>query len=215
MGKLMFSISTISTSKAPKKLLLKSTSIFATANNQVVGLQYARALIELAQSKDVLDAVHSDLNILSAVMKENSELRDLMVNPLISSDAKTNLIQKISVEGSFNNYTTKFLSLLVDKGRIDCIIEAFESFESLYCTATNTQVAIAKSAVALEEEQQFLIAKKIKELARSKSVKIKPYIDETLIGGFVVEYGSTQIDLSVRGAFERVRKELKNVRTPE
>merc|ERR1739848_328089 len=134
-------------------------------------------------------------------------LRNLMVNPLISPEKKTNLIQKISVEGSFNNYTTKFLSLLVDKGRIDCIIEAFESFESLYCQATNTQVATVKSAVALEEEQQFLIAKKIKELARSKSVKIKPYIYESLIGGFVVEYGSSQIDLSVRGSFERVRKE--------
>merc|ERR1712146_227176 len=158
--------------------------------------------------------VHSDINILSVVMKENSELRDLMVNPLVSSDIKTNLIQKISVEGSFNNYTTKFLSLLVDTGRIDCIIEAFESFESLYCQATNTQVAIVKSAVALEEEQQFLIAKKIKELAQSKSVKIKPFIDETLIGGFVVEYGSSQIDLSIRGAFERVRKELKSVQIP-
>merc|ERR1711869_106707 len=139
----------------------------------------------------------------------------IMVNPLVASDKKIKLITQISKEGSFNNYTTKFLSLLVDKGRIDCIIEAFESFESLYCTATNTQVAIVKSAVALEEEQQFLIAKKIKELARSKSVKIKPFIDETLIGGFVIEYGSSQIDLSVRGAFERVRKELKKVRTPE
>merc|ERR1711904_417009 len=187
----------------------KSTRIFASANNQIVGLQYARALIDLAQSKDDLDAIHSDINILSVVMKENTELRDLMVNPLISADKKTNLIKKISVEGSFNHYTTTFLNLLVDKGRIDCIIETFESFESLYCAATNTQVAIVKSAVALEEEQQFLIAKKIKELARSKSVKIKPYIDETLIGGFVVEYGSNQIDLSVRGAFERVRKELK------
>merc|ERR1711912_93227 len=109
------------------------------------------------------------------------------------------------------NYTTKFLSLLVDKGRIDCIIEAFESFEDLYCQATNTQVAIVKSAVALEEEQQFLIAKKIQELTRSKSVKIKPIVDEALIGGFIVEYGSSQIDLSVRGAFERVKKELGNV----
>merc|ERR1712167_483089 len=123
--------------------------------------------------------------------------------------------KKISTEGSFNNYTTKFLSLLIDKGRIDCVIEVFESFESLYCQATDTQVAVVKSAVALEEEQQFLIAKKIKELAQSKSVKIKTTIDEALIGGFVVQYGSNQIDLSVRGAFERVRKELKNVRIPE
>jgi F-type H+-transporting ATPase subunit delta len=209
----MFSYKPESKLKLHKNCTRNIIQVCASASNQDVGLQYARALIELAQSKDSLDAIHSDINILSALMKENSELRDLMVNPLISPGKKINLIKKISVEGSFNTYTTKFLSLLVDKGRIDSIIEAFESFEYLYCQATNTQVATVKSAVALEEEQQFLIAKKIKELARSKSVKIKPYIDETLIGGFVVEYGSNQIDLSVRGAFERVRKELKKVYT--
>merc|ERR1711918_249106 len=100
-------------------------------------------------------------------------------------------------------------------GRIDCVIEVFESFESLFCQATDTQVAVVKSAVALEEEQQFLIAKKIKELALSKSVMIKTAIDENLIGGFVIQFGSSQIDLSIRGAFERVRKELKNMRIPK
>merc|ERR1712014_159776 len=111
--------------------------------------------------------------------------------------------------GSFNSYTTKFLSLLVDKGRIDCLIEVFDSFESLYCQATDTQVAVVKSAVALEEEQHFLIAKKIQELTRSKMVTVKRVIDETLIGGFIVEYGSSQIDLSIRGALERIKKGLK------
>jgi F-type H+-transporting ATPase subunit delta len=53
-----------------------------------------------------------------------------------------------------------------------------------------------------------LLARKIQELTNSKSVKIKPIIDESLIGGFIVEYGSSQIDLSIRGAFERVKKEI-------
>merc|ERR1712170_113328 len=128
-----------------------------------------------------------------------------------SAEKKINLIDQISVKGSFNIVTINFLKLLVDKGRIDCIIEVFEVFEALYCQATNTQVAMVKSAVVLKEEQQFLIAKKIKELAKSKSVKIKPLVDKSLIGGFIVEYGSNQIDLSIRGAFERVKKELTNV----
>lgn len=39
-----------------------------------------------------------------------------------------------------------------------------DAFEDLYCKATDTQVAVVKSAVKLEDEQQFLIAKKIQEL---------------------------------------------------
>lgn len=55
------------------------------------------------------------------------------------------------------------------------------------------QVAVLRSAVKLEQEQQFLIAKKLQELTGSKNIKLKPVIDEELIAGFVVEYGSSQV----------------------
>jgi F-type H+-transporting ATPase subunit delta len=191
--------------------LSKFSPCLAKAENQAVGIQYAQALLDVAKSTDDLDSIRSDIDILSAVVNENAGLRDLMVNPLVPNEKKINLINQISSEGSFNNFTSNFLRLLVEKARIDCIVEILESFETLYCKATNTQIAVLKSAIALDEEQQFLIAKKIQELAKSKSVKIKPFLDETLIGGFTVEYGSSLIDLSIRGAFERVKKELSNV----
>ena len=185
--------------------------VFSKAENQEVGVQYARALLDMAQSRGELEVVHTDVDTLAAVMKENDGLSEVLVNPLVPSKKKTSLINKIAAEASFNQFSTNFLNLLVDKGRIDCIVEVVEAFEELYCEATDTQVAIVKSAVALEEEQQFLIAKKIQELTQSKSIKIKPIVDEDLIGGFVVEYGSSQIDLSVRGAFERVKRDISTV----
>merc|ERR1719146_424178 len=135
----------------------------------------------------------------------------MMVNPLVSADEKRTLINKISTEASFNLSTTHFLRLLVDKGRIDCIEEVIDAFKKLYYEATGTQVAVVKSAVALEEEQHFLFAKKIQELTQSKMVTVKRVVDEALIGGFIVEYGSSQIDLSVRGALERIKKGLKGM----
>merc|ERR1711990_220037 len=139
------------------------------------------------------------------------DLNLLMTNPSISTDKKAALLNQISVSGSFNQISTNFLNLILDKGRIDCIVEMIEAFESLYFQSTDTQVAVVKSSVALEEEQHFLIAKKIQELTRSKMVTVKRLVDETLIGGFIVEYGSNQIDLSVRGALERIKKGLKRV----
>ena len=70
------------------------------------------------------------------------------------------------------------------------------------------QVATVRSAVKLEQEQQFLIAKKLQELTGSKNVKVKPVMDETLIAGFVVEYGSAQIDLSIEGQLKKITSEL-------
>jgi F0F1-type ATP synthase delta subunit len=70
------------------------------------------------------------------------------------------------------------------------------------------QVATVRSAVKLEQEQQFLIAKKLQELTGSKNVKVKPILDESLIAGFVVEYGSAQIDLSIDGQLKKITAEL-------
>lgn len=77
-----------------------------------------------------------------------------------------------------------------------------------------SQVAVLRSAVKLEQEQQFLIAKKLQELTGSKNIKLKPVIDQSLIAGFVVEFGSSQIDLSIKAQIERVADDItKSVRT--
>jgi len=70
------------------------------------------------------------------------------------------------------------------------------------------QVAYLRSAVKLEQEQQFLVAKKLQEITGCKNIKLKPVIDESLIAGFVVEYGSSQIDLSIKGSLDRISGEL-------
>lgn len=70
------------------------------------------------------------------------------------------------------------------------------------------QVATLRSAVRMEQENQFLIAKKLQELTGSKNIKLKPVIDESLIAGFVIEFGSSQIDLSVKGRLDKIEAEL-------
>ena len=85
-----------------------------------------------------------------------------------------------------------------------------DEFEALFCEATDTQVATVTSAVKLENEQQFMIAKKLQEMTGAKNIKLKPEVDESLLGGFVVKYGkdgSGFIDMSVKGQV----RQLSNV----
>ena len=94
------------------------------------------------------------------------------------------------------------MQLLVDKKRMNQLSAIIEEFETLFCEATDTQVAAVTSAVKLENEQQFMIAKKLQEMTGAKNIKLKPEVDESLLGGFVVQYGkdgSGFIDMSVKG----------------
>ena len=48
----------------------------------------------------------------------------------------------------------------------------------------------------------------LQELTGSKNIKLKPQIDESLIAGFIVKYGSSEIDLSVKGQLNKISNEL-------
>jgi F-type H+-transporting ATPase subunit delta len=176
----------------------------------LVGAQYANALVDLAQSKNALEEIHADVDALQSLFSENKELKQLMFNPCVKAEKKEELIARIGKEAGLNQYTINFLGLLLQQDRLVAVEEVFESFEIQYCKLTDTQVATVRSAVKLEQEQQFLIAKKLQELCGAKNIKVKPVIDESLIAGFVVEYGSSQIDLSVKGQLEKITAELQS-----
>ena len=173
-----------------------------------IGSAYANALVSTAQAKGALDAVHADIDAIATVMRESGDLKNFLSNPTVAEDKKKQMIAKMASESGFNSYTVNFLNILVDQSRMDAITEVCDAFEAKYCQLTDTQVATLRSAVKLEQEQQFLIAKKLQELTKSKNVKIKPVVDESLIAGFVVEWGSSQIDLSVKGQLDKIGNEL-------
>mmetsp|Transcript_31412 Transcript_31412/g.69957 ORF Transcript_31412/g.69957 Transcript_31412/m.69957 type:complete len:219 (-) Transcript_31412:424-1080(-) len=178
------------------------------AKRNEVSESYAKALVELADEKGKLEPVHADVDAITSLLKENKKLNELISNPVVDGEKKRAVLSKIGKEAGFQQYTNNFLNLLVEKDRLGLLEEICESFEEQYCKLTDTQVATLRSAVKLEQEQQFLIAKKLQELTGSKNIKLKPVIDQALIAGFVVEYGSSQIDLSIRGQIEKVAEQL-------
>lgn len=70
------------------------------------------------------------------------------------------------------------------------------------------QIVTLKSAARMEQDEEFEIAKQLQEVTKSKNIKIKPVIDPSLIGGFVVEFADNMIDLSVKGHLDRIEGEL-------
>eukprot|EP01024_Parvocaulis_polyphysoides_P059110 TRINITY_DN6380_c0_g1_i4.p1 TRINITY_DN6380_c0_g1~~TRINITY_DN6380_c0_g1_i4.p1 ORF type:complete len:229 (-),score=29.70 TRINITY_DN6380_c0_g1_i4:320-1006(-) len=189
-------------------LPLRSLTIMKSTNLTSLATSYATALIDLSQEKNVLEEVHTDMDTLQHVLKKDQGLSNFFGNPMISEDKKCAVLDKIAGQANFSVFTTNFLKLLVERGRMEAIEEIFEQFDLEYCKLTDTQVAILRSVVKLEADQQMSLAHKIKELSGSKNIRLIPMIDESLIGGFVIEYGSSRIDLSVKGHLERIGNEL-------
>lgn len=177
----------------------------------VVAEQYATALVDLAKDKSALEAVRGDIVSLSALMESDKAALGFLSNPVAPVEKKKDLLKTIGGESEYSPITSNFLNLLVDKARIKYLPEICDAFESLYCENTDTETATVVSAVKLDSEQQLSIAKQLQRLTGRKNIKLKPQVDENLLGGFVLKFGkdaSMQIDMSIKGQLEKIEEDL-------
>jgi len=173
---------------------------------------YAKALMELAQSKGAAEAIAADMEKLEALI-ENPDVVTFLYNPVADVSKKQQLIGTLGKDGGFSKYTVNFLNLLVEKKRINAVGHVIKAFQDLYNDTTKTQVATVVSAIKLENEQQALIAKKLQTLTGAKNIKLKNEVDPELIAGFVLKYGkgqSEEIDFSVKGQLDKLRLEFES-----
>ena len=151
------------------------------------------------------------METLVGYLAANPSVGKFLRNPTMEGKTVKDVLDKLGKEAEFHPFTKNFLNLLVDKKRIGNVSSIIDEFENMYCESTDTQIATVTSAVKLENEQQFMIAKKIQEMTGAKNIKLKPEVDPALLGGFVVTYGkdgSGYIDMSVAGQVAQLKNEV-------
>jgi F-type H+-transporting ATPase subunit delta len=155
--------------------------------------------------------VYNDVETVRAYMEKNPEAADFLGSPAQSKERKNEVLKQMCDQMKVNTVSRRFLGVLVEKERADQLLAVLNDFENLYCEETGTLKAEVRSAVELTQKQETEIAKKVKALTNASNVKIRISVDESLMGGFVVQYGSDGsgfIDQSVKGSLEEISQHL-------
>jgi len=168
---------------------------------------YAEALLDLAKSNGSLKETTNDMNIVSQFLANSSDFKKFLGNPLITRDAKKNVVKDILGEQISGN-TLKFLLLLVDRNRIKVLDSIAQKFLELSYKQESIEIAKITSSIQLSADQQKEIAEKLKIITGAKQIKLALKIDPQLIGGFTIEIGSKMIDTSIRGQLKQISSPL-------
>jgi len=168
-----------------------------------VAVPYAEALLDLAKSNDSLKETTNDMNIVSQFLANSSDLKKFLGNPLITKEAKKNVVKDILGE-QIDGSTLKFLLLLVERGRIEVLESIAQKFLELSFKQEAIEIAKITSSIQLSAQQQKEIAEKLKIITGAKQIKLALKVDPSLIGGFTVEIGSKMIDTSIRGQLKQI-----------
>nr|YP_010850619.1 ATP synthase CF1 subunit delta [Lophurella hookeriana]WGH13383.1 ATP synthase CF1 subunit delta [Lophurella hookeriana] len=168
-----------------------------------IAVPYAEALINQAQSNNLLIEATKDLSLILTVLSESKDLQILLKNPLISGFIKKEILKQL-FENQINTFVMNFLLVLVDRRRISFLNHIIEKYLKLVYILESTTIAELYSAVDISELQQESLIQKIKSMTNSNQVKLVVSKDIDLIGGFVIKIGSKIIDVSLAGKLKRM-----------
>ena len=176
--------------------------------NGAVAMRYAAALADVALEQKSAERVKGDLISFAEALSSSSDLREVLLSPAISAEAKQNAIARLAEAMNLTPAVRNFVYLLIDHRRTEMLGEIQQAFE----TQLNDRMGIADAQVTSaqklsEPERQQLIA--ALERRTGKRIQARFGEDGSLVGGALVRVGSTVYDGSVREQLVRLRAQLE------
>ena len=169
--------------------------------------RYSLALFELSEENNLLSQIEDQSSSILNLIDQSEDFSNLIKDPTTSQEDLLKVINTISENNKFESLFKNFLSFLIQKRRFFFIERILKSFIEICSRKRGELEAELKSAKQLSNEE---IAKITEELTKNFSSKIKLNYnhDESLIGGLVVQVGSTMVDTSIKNKLQQIENRM-------
>ena len=161
---------------------------------------YARAVFELANGSDRLQAWSDRLALMAAVVS-NDTMKTLLSNPRLGKHEAAALVIRTCGD-DIGDDSVNLLNMLAENGRLGQLPMIARLFNQFRDDAEGTVEAEVISAMPLSEAQKSDIAKALKQRL-GRDVQLNCSVNKDLVGGAVIRAGDLVIDGS---AVEHLRQ---------
>jgi F-type H+-transporting ATPase subunit delta len=176
----------------------------------VVARTYARALFQAAKEHGRIDEVRDELETFVKAVDEVPELRSLVRNPELDPPEKAAALDAVLEDA--DELMRNFVRVVTEKGRASQLDEIAREYDALVAAEEQILNVELTTAYELSDDEAASIVKQIEE-ASGQRVEAARTVDAALIGGLVLKAGSLEVDSSVRGRLDRLRRDLAHAPT--
>ena len=169
--------------------------------------RYSLALYELASESDSLSQIEENSSAILNLIYENKNFYNLVKDPTMSQEILINIIKKISANSKLEILFQNFLFLLITKRRFFFVEQILKRFLEICSEKRGEIKAEIKSAKKLSSDEIDKITKELSNNFKSK-IKLNYNYDQSLIGGLVVQVGSTMIDTSIKKKLQQIETRM-------
>jgi len=169
--------------------------------------RYSLALYELAAETDMLSEIEDHSTSIINLIVLSDDFMSLIKDPTNNKEDQLNALKKISEQYKLNELLTKFLSFLISKRRFFYIDKILKSFVETCSIKRGELKAELISAKDLTENEVNSIKEELTKNFSSK-IKLNYKHDTSLIGGLIVQVGSTMVDTSIKNKLQQIENRM-------
>ena len=169
--------------------------------------RYSLALFELAEESNLLTQIEENSTSFLNLILNNKQFSELIKDPTINRDVLINVTKEISDKFNLENLFKNFLSFLITKRRFFYVEQILKNFNEICSEKRGELKAEIKSAKELSPEEISKITEELSNSFKSK-IKLKYIFDKSLIGGLIVQVGSTMINNSIKNKLQQIENRM-------
>lgn len=172
--------------------------------------RYARAFAEVTESAGLdVTAAQQQLHDFAETLTGSAELREYLENPSVEMPKKLKVLDAISARIGMFPQVRNFLAVIMEHHRLVELDEILTEYGDVVDAHAGAVEARITSARPLNDEDRAQMEAQIAKLAGAK-VRASYAEDASLLGGAVVEIGSTVYDGSIRAQLQQLKQKLVN-----
>jgi F-type H+-transporting ATPase subunit delta len=166
--------------------------------------RYAQAVLQVASAEPDGGEVEDELFRFARAMEGSDELRTTLSDSTIPAARRQQIVEDL-LGTQATSATTALVSMVVAAGRGADIPRIADRVVELGASTRAKAVAEVRSVVELSDDQQARLVTALKQ-ATGKDVEIKVVIDESVMGGLLVQIEDEVIDGTVRTRLKQLRE---------
>lgn len=174
---------------------------------ELVSERYASVLFGTAMEDHLQAQIRDELNMLSAILTENSDYVKILSSPIVGLKEKHELAAH-AFEGKLNSYLLNLIYVMIDNNRFMHFFAVVTAYNRLCDRENNILRVTAVTAISLSAEMKEKLQAKLCTLS-GKNVMLSNEVDESLIGGILLKYDNTEIDGSVKTQLDAIKKQIR------
>ena len=169
--------------------------------------RYSLALYELSYESDSLVQVEENSIAFLDLILKSKDFKNLIKDPTLNREVLTKIVDTISKNFKLENLFKNFIGFLVTKRRFFYVEQILKSFIEICSEKRGELKAEIKSAKELTKDEINKITEELSTNFKSK-IKLNYNHDKSLIGGLVVQVGSTLIDTSIKKKLQLIETRM-------